>query len=268
MFTAYFDDSGSPDSGICLGVAGFVATPEKWVEFEKAWHSVLTSYGIGYFHMREYAHSVGQFKEWKGKEGKRRTLLKKLIKCLNGRVNMSFSSAVVLKEYNEVDALYPMHEAMGYPLALCGRTCSAKINSWRKRRKITEEVEIILEAGSKHAGDLVRLLKRDGQPTPTFKDKKAFGALQAADFIAWENTKAVTEFEMGTINGLQDLRKSLSALGSIPNDWGVYTRRDLIKSCGLIPLPLRSELAVMSPEIISEWNERARKASIGAASSE
>jgi hypothetical protein len=68
---------------------------------------------------------------------------------------------------------------------------------------------------------------------------------------------------MGAINGLQDLRKSLSALTSIPNDWGVYTRPDLIRSCKLIPLPLRSDLAEMGPEKINEWNERARRASIG-----
>ena len=190
MFTAYFDDSGSPDSGTSLGVAGFVSTVEKWVEFEEAWHSILAEYKIDYFHMRQYAHSVGQFKEWKGKEGKRRTFLKRLISCLNGRVNKSFSSAVVLKEYNEVDSLYPLHEAMGYPFALCGRTCSAKINSWRERRKIMEQVKIVIEAGSKHAEDLARVLRRDGQPEPIFQGKKLLGALQAADLIAWEHTKA------------------------------------------------------------------------------
>ena len=114
-FLAFLDDSGSPDEGICLGVAGFVSTKYKWADFEKEWYSVLSAYGIGYFHMREYAHSVGQFKDWKGKDGKRRTFLKKLISCLNGRVHKSFASAVLLKDYREVDELYPLHEAVGYP---------------------------------------------------------------------------------------------------------------------------------------------------------
>ena len=261
-FIAFLDDSGSPDEGICLGVAGFVSTKYKWADFEKDWHTVLTAYGIGYFHMREYAHSVGQFNGWRGREGKRRTFLKKLISCLSGRVHKSFASAVLLKDYRDVDELYPLHEAVGYPLALCGRTCSAKINSWRTKRKIQEPVEIIFETGSKHANDLARIQKRDGQPEPLFKRKDDFGALQAADLIAWENTKALRDLELGKINGLEDLRKSMSALALIPNDWGVYTKEDLIRSCNLIPLPLRSALATMTPEVIAEWNAKARSAAL------
>ncbi len=93
-FSVFLDDSGSPDEGICLGVGGFVSTWDKWIEFEKAWHDVLEVYDISYFHMREYAHSTDEFKNWKGKEGKRRTFLKRLVKCLNGRVHKSFASSV------------------------------------------------------------------------------------------------------------------------------------------------------------------------------
>jgi Protein of unknown function (DUF3800) len=267
-FTAYFDDSGSPDEGICLGVAGFVSTNAKWTVFEDAWQSALRQYDIEYFHMREYAHSVGQFKNWKGKDGKRKTFLRKLIQCLNGRVHKSFASSVVLKDYNDVDALYPLHEALGYPLALCGRTCSARINNWRKNRKISEPVELIFEAGSKHARDLERIQKRDKQPVPQFVDKKRYGALQAADFVAWENTKALTDLERGKISGLDDIRKSLAALNRIPNHWGVYDREDLIASCDLVRLPLRSAISTMTPEMIKMWNDDANKAAIRLASEE
>jgi hypothetical protein len=60
------------------------------------------------------------------------------------------------------------------------------------------------------------------------------------------------EPELGKITGLEDLRKSMSALALIPNDWGVYRKEDLIRSCNLIPLPIRSELATMTPEAIAE----------------
>jgi hypothetical protein len=243
MFTAYFDDSGSPDQGVCLTVAGYVSTVEKWIRFEKEWRAILYENDIEYFHMKEYAHSVGQFKKWKGKEGKRKIFLKRLVACVKKTAHKSFSSAALLKEYNEMDALYPLHEAAGYPFAMCGRSCAAKINRWRQRNNIAEPIELIFESGTKHAADLFRVLKRDGLPLPIFKDKKEFGALQAADFVAWEHTKALTGLHLGTIKGLKDIRKSLAALNSIPNDWGVQTRNDLEVSCQMIGLPLRSTLS-------------------------
>jgi hypothetical protein len=262
-FTVFLDDSGSPDEGICLGVGGFVSTWDKWIAFEKAWHEVLEIYDISYFHMRQYAHSTDQFKNWKGKEGKRRTFLTRLVKCLNGRVHKSFASSVILKDYNDVDALYPVHEALGQPLALCGRTCSARINNWRQRRKIPQPVEIVFEAGSKHFEDLKRIQVRDHQPVPRQADKKKYGALQAADLIAWENTKALTDLERGRISGLDEIRKSLAALSKVPNQWGVYDRDDLIKMCELTGLPLRKQIKEMTPEMIKQWNEDANRASIG-----
>jgi Protein of unknown function (DUF3800) len=262
-FTAFLDDSGSPDEGICLGVAGFVSTKAKWASFDQDWHRILQSYDIEYFHMREYAHSIDQFKSWKGKEGKRRTFLRRLIECLNGRVHKSFASSVVLKDYNEVDALYPVHEALGQPLALCGRTCSARINNWRTRRKMVEPVEIVFEAGSKHFDDFKRIQARDLQPIPRQADKKEYAALQAADLVAWENTKALTDLEKGRISGLDEIRKSMEALTKIPNQWGVYVRADIVKSCELISLPLRREIQEMTPGMIKQWNEDANRASIG-----
>jgi hypothetical protein len=86
-FTAFLDDSGSPDEGICLGVAGFVSKWDKWIEFEEDWHKVLEAYEIEYFHMRECAHSTDQFTNWKRKEGKRRTFLRRLIECLTIPLN-------------------------------------------------------------------------------------------------------------------------------------------------------------------------------------
>jgi hypothetical protein len=262
-FIAYLDDSGSPDDGICLGVAGFVSTWDKWISFEEDWRGILNEYGVEYFHMREYAHSIEQFKSWKGEEGRRRTFLKRLIKSLNGKVHKSFASSVILKDYREIDAIYPVHEALGQPLALCGRTCSARINDWRQRRGILEPTEIVFEAGSKHFDDLKRIQARDGQPIPHSAGKKQYGALQAADLVAWENTKALTDLENGRINGLDQIRKSLDALNKIPNQWGVYDREDLLKMCELVGLPLRTQIRQMTPEMIDQWNQDANRAAIG-----
>ena len=41
MYSAYFDDSGHPDAGDRLIVAGGVAPVEQWVHFEREWRDAL-----------------------------------------------------------------------------------------------------------------------------------------------------------------------------------------------------------------------------------
>jgi len=70
MFTAYFDASGSPDEGKAIVVAGYVSTGEQWLEFDREWQSLLEQETVSQFHMRDFAHSLREFAEWKGDEPK------------------------------------------------------------------------------------------------------------------------------------------------------------------------------------------------------
>src|SRR5271157_5977447 len=72
--TMYCDASGKK-TGELVTVGGFVSPVSKWAAFEGAWRGVLNPLGIQCFHMREFAHSVGQFKDWKSKEQERQKLL-------------------------------------------------------------------------------------------------------------------------------------------------------------------------------------------------
>jgi hypothetical protein len=72
MFTAYFDGSGSPDDTQVLAVAGFIASTEQWVEFERNWEEVLSRFDAPPLHMRHFAHSIKEFADWKGDEDRRR----------------------------------------------------------------------------------------------------------------------------------------------------------------------------------------------------
>jgi len=58
VFTAYYDESGSPDAQAVV-VAGFVASDDQWKEFERNWNESLQKFGISYFHEVEFAQSVG-----------------------------------------------------------------------------------------------------------------------------------------------------------------------------------------------------------------
>src|SRR5438105_2658844 len=80
MFRAFFDGSGKEEQHRIVMFGGWVATAKKWSEFQKRWNGILRSFGVPYFHMKEFAHSVGAFKRgWKGDEPKRRAFLAELV---------------------------------------------------------------------------------------------------------------------------------------------------------------------------------------------
>jgi len=58
MYTAYFDESGSPVEGKALVVAGYVASVEQWLKFDDEWRETLACEGVKRFHMRDFAHSL------------------------------------------------------------------------------------------------------------------------------------------------------------------------------------------------------------------
>ncbi len=61
--TLYCDASGKERDPI-LVVGGFVASVDSWLQFDDTWNVSLADFGIQYFHMKEFAHSTGQFKGW------------------------------------------------------------------------------------------------------------------------------------------------------------------------------------------------------------
>src|SRR5437588_12986997 len=65
---SYMDETGHPDDPNLeyVGMAGFVASAGAWEVFEDAWHDLMRNAHLSEpFHMKEYAHSEGQFKPWK-----------------------------------------------------------------------------------------------------------------------------------------------------------------------------------------------------------
>jgi hypothetical protein len=238
MFTTYLDASGSPDQGVALSVAGFVATTEQWIEFERNWKEVLEAYGVSQLHMREFAHSVDEFASWKNDERKRRRFLERLVNVIKTRTRYCVVSCVMLDHYRKVDKIYPLHE-MNKPFALAGITAIQKVKDWAKTQNIDEdEIAYMFEDGDADKGDLIRCSERDHDISPVLMKKRQSCAFQAADLLAYEHrlaNKKIFASGPGTL-ALSDLRGSLRALDYIPhgNDgegWGVYDEHDLEQHC-------------------------------------
>jgi hypothetical protein len=79
VFKVYLDESGSPDDTTAVVVAGFLASLEQWIEFERNWKEAVASFGVTALHMRDFAHSNREFAAWKYDEQKRQRFLSRLI---------------------------------------------------------------------------------------------------------------------------------------------------------------------------------------------
>src|SRR5207245_1552690 len=132
MFNVFFDASGAPDDCDAVVVGGFVATAEQWIEFDKNWKAALAHYGVSRLHMKEYAHSIGEYSSWKGDNQKRAMFLERLINIIKTRVRHSFVNAVMMDGYRAVDKDYCLSDKHK-PIALAGIACVDKVKRWAAR---------------------------------------------------------------------------------------------------------------------------------------
>lgn len=242
MFTVYFDASGSPDQGVALSVAGFIAPVEQWIEFDKNWRAALNAYGVSELHMKEFAPGSGEFASWKNDKRRRRLFLERLINIIKTRVHHSFVNCVMLEHHHKVGQMYPLLQGWK-PFAFAGNTCIDKVKHWAQNRNVPQEqIRYVFEDGDKDKGELIKRCEIHHGLIPTFLKKKQSTAFQAADLLAYEHrlaNKKIYESGIGTL-AMSDLRRSLQALDDISHsaeDWGVSDEEALLKFCQLNKFP-------------------------------
>jgi uncharacterized protein DUF3800 len=123
--TAYFDESGHADDPNLnfVGMAGFVAPLASWINFEDEWRNVLDIAGLKEpFHMKDFAHSEGQFKSWKKREEKRQPFLRRLMEIISATGATPIGSAVSLRDFF---SLTPDQQSQFRdPYYVCFQTCT------------------------------------------------------------------------------------------------------------------------------------------------
>lgn len=242
-FTAYFDASGHPDNAPTLFVSGLVASVEKWLRFEDEWNCLLVRYNITPpFHMKEFAPGTKQYRSWLGDLARRQRFLTEAIGLIKRRTQKSFSSGVLLNELRKARETYVTPENWRYPFVLCGTMVIVRVAEWMYRQGIhAKDIAFVFEDGDKHKGRLLDALdKKEFKATIAFRPKTDCPPLQAADLIAWEHNRLVTN---ATVRGVRKLRGSLRALvRQIPHDnsWGLHDRKSILAHCKRFGFPVRS----------------------------
>lgn len=243
---SYFDASGSPSTA-AVAVAGLVARPEKWVEFDRRWSECLAAHGVSALHMKHFAHSREEFASWKDDAPKRRRFLGGLLWIIEDLVEYTATCAVYVEDYNRFDATYRLSEFMR-PYTLASLTCGGHIVSWATDAAYHKnDIVWVFEKGDTDQRDLKARWDRmypdlGVQPilcrkSDNFPDRSCFSpirAFEAADLIAYENLQVhkALQRESGLIH-VDQLRKPLKRMESLPGakHWGFFGQQHLQDLC-------------------------------------
>lgn len=175
----YLDAAGHPSDQDYLVVAGFLASEQQWLTFEREWKECLGTNGVAdpfhankFFH--EYANSPLKY-----------PILQELVNVIVRNVRCAFSSTIDLIQYRRINERYRFEEIVGTPYAMSARTVIYNLGEWRKLSRCDDPVLFFVESGTLHEGDMRECLRdRDKLPEP-IPVPKAMPACQAADLYAY-----------------------------------------------------------------------------------
>jgi hypothetical protein len=130
MFSAHFDESGTPDkSHAVLTVAGYVSSFKKWARFELEWKKILKDAGLPdgtIFHMNRFARGLAPYQEWAGQSGRKAQLVSALVSCTRRNVNKALSCSVALRDWERLNERYCVADTSGIHTLCVGGTALHK----------------------------------------------------------------------------------------------------------------------------------------------
>jgi hypothetical protein len=174
-----------------LSVGGFVSSAAGWMAFDGEWRDRLAQEGLSYFHMAEFADSVGDFEPLKKQQERRRGLLKDLLGIIASHAYRKFGVTVAVKA---ADAEFADENKLEYApnaLALAGELVCGQAMFWAREEGFPMP-EFVFADGDLGRGKLAEQIKVLTGVMPTFRAKKdapqikAFTPLQAADILVYE----------------------------------------------------------------------------------
>ncbi len=234
MFSVGFDASGSENQPV-MCVAGFVSDGESWVHFDPEWRERLAKDGLEYFQMHQFAHSTGQFKDWREDEGRRRKLLADLMAIIQTHTHRKFGVAIIADFMSGLEAENKKAFLMEKLFPIAARSAATRVYKWAQMERFSYRPQLVFEDGDFGKGDLMEGLKQDGWGSPDFRLKKdkhsedgmvelAFTPLQAADMLAYEYRLAAERLHS---SGRFDERWAYLQFEKMLGQVGFYTLKNM-----------------------------------------
>lgn len=229
------DRQGRPP--IAVSVAGYLATPRQWIQFDKEWSKGLNEVGLAYFHMAEFVARKGIFAKLTDKE--RADLIPRLIGIISANVIYGLGMAVLRADYDRLMAEEPQAgKVLGSPYAFCAFRCFESATDWAIDANYNESIRYVFEDSDefKHQvmdthtfickHDALREKYRFLGGSLTFEDGKKSKPLQAADILAWEMNRELNRRAYPN-EDYPYTRNSMMALFEIGGDYKSYTEEEL-----------------------------------------
>jgi len=186
------------------GMAGFVAPLGHWTIFEERWKGALKNAGlVEPFHMREFAHSTGQFESWKGKEELRQLFLGYLLKTIQETQADPVGAIVSINDFHNLTSSQQSSFG-GDPYYIAFQKCTRGAASSALFEAKEEQVAMVFAFQSEFKGRAEQLwyaMKKSPKVESIIAERMGSYAsstpakmcqLQAADLFAYELLK---EFE-------------------------------------------------------------------------
>ena len=229
-FVAYLDGSGdgTDPKATVVSVGGYIANESQWAEFERRWSEALALNDVPALHMKDFAHSTGAYKEWKGDEQRRARFLGDMVQIINDCTIQTVSTTILMDAYRQVNDSHALQEAFGgpYPIALWPTV--ARTVDWHARHGHEEPLMIIIERGDNDQSAFSKTVNAlggwdiDMVTAPVFQKKQWVDVnrvtqyclpLQAADFYCYETSKMCTDW---ILKGKTTARQSMFGLSYPP----------------------------------------------------
>src|ERR1043166_2124439 len=237
MYSAYFDESGHPDGGKYLVVAGCIADVTQWAEFDREWKAALAPLGSPVFHTVDFDNGEKPFDRLTEKEAD--ALFERLVGIICRRIEKSISRATQLDQHRAIDNKYVFSECYGFPYPSAARSCMAEVETWAVKHSVPpNEILYFFEDGAKHKGQIKWIGERDHLPIPVFLSKSQNVALQAGDLIAWCHHLYLTT-RGNRMLMRKRYRRALATLEMVSNEWGVANLDDPHRLPWVLSIPFR-----------------------------
>jgi len=249
------DDSGSDKKGPAYVLAGYVSTAIQWDMFSAEWNRQLRAKPrIQYFKMVEANSLKGEFAGWT--PGDRDKKVRSLANVVRDRVGFGVSCEVLQADYDEVfvPLLQRVRAAkidhdhkrllrfMEDPYFFCFHNiigASAKRLLEDRKDPATTMLSFVFDDQGRMGTRAVTWwpsLRRNAPPDcrsflttpPTFSNDRLVAPLQAADMIAWQRRRAISDV-VDTDGGHIPLRREAQILNKIQSIGTWWDRKSLIR---------------------------------------
>ena len=220
-YTVYLDESGTHADSPALAVAGYLADDSSWDSFAVDWRASLTEMGLDHFHMTDFSNKAGVYASWT--EDERRERFARLVGITNRHAIASVGTVIERALYERL-ITGAGRERSGGLYGLAAISCAMTVD----KRLPGVSVGYVFENGAQGRGQLAKVLRDNMHYTSepeslrirsvTFRDKRMFVPLQAADILAYELYQNFPRL-LGTDS--RPIRRShLEQLAQIQRDWG------------------------------------------------